>query len=525
MLTEFLAPFAFLGNFHPVVVHFPVALLPTVAFFKIVDHYRPINGMRQAIDVMLLISLLSTILAVMLGFTARSANGLNGELVEGHMWLAVATLLMLFVCTALHLQGERLLVWVSGYSNALQALGRGFKRFMLAALRVVKWCLMIVLFPLTLLYWLLRAVYRRLMKERMRPAVARVGGYLRTALRELRVRIKALFGLASAQRLTFVVSLMLVLLTGLKGANVSHGEGHLTRNMPPALAAIAGVASVNEANLQLDEGYYEQALLPVFRRSCIKCHGEDKQRAGLRLDNYADLVASGVVQWQNPYGSELVKRLLLPREDEAAMPPLSKGRELQVDDLTTIVSWIQGHSLETLASKAGGLPEKLRNIAARLPPVEGELIDALNQLEGVRVVRLVENYDLISVNLAFADDPAIASAIPLLQEHLDNIIDLDMSGRRLDSRHRQMIAGMKYLQRLNLSRSSIQNSDLAALAGLSQLEWLNLVGTTVTFDQEQVTTLLPSLQTVYLPIEREPGSEIREKAALQTGTQGNNPEI
>ncbi len=75
---------------------------------------------------------------------------------------------------------------------------------------------------------------------------------------------------------------------------------------------------------------------------CIDCHGEKKQKKGLRLDS-PEWLAKGSKEGQvfiagHPEKSELYTLAALPADDEDRMPP--KGKRLTPEQLAAIKSWI-----------------------------------------------------------------------------------------------------------------------------------------------------------------------------------------
>jgi cytochrome c5 len=99
--------------------------------------------------------------------------------------------------------------------------------------------------------------------------------------------------------------------------------------LPPA-ATTAGVT-------------FAKDIKPIFDKSCIKCHGEEKQKAKLRLDTLEWTLkgADGedVVNKGKSAESELVHSVARVNEDEA-MPPEGKGDPLTKEQVGLIRAWI-----------------------------------------------------------------------------------------------------------------------------------------------------------------------------------------
>ena len=80
----------------------------------------------------------------------------------------------------------------------------------------------------------------------------------------------------------------------------------------------------------------------VLDDRCITCHGESKQKGGLRLDSPEWLLKGSengpVVVPGKPASSDLYTLAAAPMEDENKMPP--KGTRLTAEQLATIKGWI-----------------------------------------------------------------------------------------------------------------------------------------------------------------------------------------
>lgn len=86
---------------------------------------------------------------------------------------------------------------------------------------------------------------------------------------------------------------------------------------------------------------------PLLAARCYSCHGPKRQRGGLRLDQLAPHLAQEpelrVVQPGDPDGSELLRRVMLPADDEDAMP--ASGDPLAPDQVDLLRRWIRAGAL------------------------------------------------------------------------------------------------------------------------------------------------------------------------------------
>jgi hypothetical protein len=81
---------------------------------------------------------------------------------------------------------------------------------------------------------------------------------------------------------------------------------------------------------------------PILARACLKCHGPEKPKGGLRLDLRAGALAGGesgepAIEPGNPRASELMKRIL--SEDPGARMPI-RGDRLPAYEIALLGRWI-----------------------------------------------------------------------------------------------------------------------------------------------------------------------------------------
>jgi len=163
----------------------------------------------------------------------------------------------------------------------------------------------------------------------------------------------------------FVGRLQNLLLISSLGLSLALATGVLVRaeRVDPALAA----SDDAKTHRKID---FNQAIKPIFEGRCIKCHGDEKPQAGLRLDSEAAVlrgsISGKVVVAGRSAESLLVKRLL----GSNGVPPMPLGSDpLPQKQIQIIQAWI-----DEMASQAGdeGRTQAGVNQAPSPPPVPAQ---------------------------------------------------------------------------------------------------------------------------------------------------------
>lgn len=130
-------------------------------------------------------------------------------------------------------------------------------------------------------------------------------------------------------------------------------------------ASILGLLScvwvgTGSAQPQGDEGleFFESKIRPLMLDHCASCHGEDKQRSGLRLDRYGSILAGGErgisVVPGDPEASRLIHAVRYD-DEELLMPPRGRLRDDQIADL---VRWIEMGAPGPVGEGAGEIADE-----------------------------------------------------------------------------------------------------------------------------------------------------------------------
>ena len=86
---------------------------------------------------------------------------------------------------------------------------------------------------------------------------------------------------------------------------------------------------------------FEKEVLPVLQKRCFECHGEKKQKSGLRADSRAALLKGGdfgaAVIPGDPVSSHLIE-VITTNDKDSQMPP--KGERLSATEVEALKRWI-----------------------------------------------------------------------------------------------------------------------------------------------------------------------------------------
>ena len=78
--------FRFMGGFHPLIVHFPIALILFIPVFEIVGRFNTNLNIKPSVEIIIKVALLASIIAPFFGWALAWGDGFSGEMVTSHMW-------------------------------------------------------------------------------------------------------------------------------------------------------------------------------------------------------------------------------------------------------------------------------------------------------------------------------------------------------------------------------------------------------------------------------------------------------
>lgn len=336
----------------------------------------------------------------------------------------------------------------------------------------------------------------------------------------LRARWKRAPGLfTSYSHWIFAVILGLVFFTGHAGGKLTHGSEYLWQYAPDPLRAVAGlgpkpvprppVTNLDSADIFLD------LVQPVLIEDCQSCHNADKQKGGLLLTGYEELINGGesgsAVTPGEPDKSELYRRITLPEDHEEFMP--AEGREgLDEDQLALIKWWIeQGAPASRLLVDMDAEQQTLTRFGrmlglsvseGRLPatpvaPADSASLNLARQ-EGFIISPISPESNFLDVRLPFTGEGLREIDIKVLLPLKDQIAWLNLSEGEVSDEDLGLIGQLQSLSMLNLSGNPLTDKGITNITGLQELKYLNLYGTSVSDQALTALKELQSLRSLYL---------------------------
>ena len=308
---------------------------------------------------------------------------------------------------------------------------------------------------------------------------------------------------------------LILLITGHLGGNLTHGKDHLTEPLPDQLKEVLGFEIPSRTLVLLPESYqdlplYSGVIQPILDQKCVSCHNPKKSKGDLLLHNLKGIMSGGeegpIISMTNPMESEILKRIHLPREEKKHMPPKAKI-QLSKAEKKVIDQWVlQGAPKnKTIAElglstsyftsffpvdETGIYPEPLLEFLDFL------MIDSLQSL-GLQVSPIYKTSPLIKISAINAPNFKDKNAFMFLNV-LDHIVDLDLGQTKVTDSVFEVLRELKHLTVLKLNHTEISGKGINKLNSLEHLKQINLVSSN--FEEVYLEDMFsfPALEKVHL---------------------------
>lgn len=302
--------------------------------------------------------------------------------------------------------------------------------------------------------------------------------------------------------LAFVLSaltLILVILTGHRGATLTHGRDYITlqtlfedeRERP---------ADISQAMI------FEDIVHPILKQRCVQCHGREKRKGRLSVETLHSLLRGGksgpAVVPGSLDESELFKRITLDPAHENFMP--ADGKPPVTQEETALIRWwiakglplegkkiseLEGHDeIVTFASDYLGLETRPPGSkVVKMQQEHAHIPDTLNMRwvenlrnQGVVVRVMLHQPVMLDVTLPPRSGAKRKDVLKALEPVVQNIIWLNLSDNGFTEHELSILSDMTNLEKLRLEKNPVSDGISDHLTNLKHLEAVNLNETKIT---------------------------------------------
>jgi len=335
---------------------------------------------------------------------------------------------------------------------------------------------------------------------------------------------------------------LLIIITGHLGGSITHGSDYLFKafsggDSNTVEAKRVPIPDINEAVA------YNDVIRPILTAKCYKCHGPDKQKGKLRLD-MPDLILKGgkgglVLVGGKVDDSELIKRILLSKDNDDHMPPLEQP-QLTKSEMELLHWWVSSGAdfnkkvnalVQTdkikpvlLALQSEEVKEELK--ISDVPTESVEIADqtAIKKIQerGIALTAVAQNSNYLSANFV-AVEALTEKDLQLLDPIAKQLVWLKLGDSKLNDKMLASISDLSSLTRLSLERTAISDQGIGQLKNLAKLQYLNLIGTKASAKGLEQLKDLKELRQIFLfqtliqPSEAEQVKKVFPKAMIDFG--------
>jgi hypothetical protein len=242
-------------------------------------------------------------------------------------------------------------------------------------------------------------------------------------------------------------------------------------------------------------------IQPILEKSCIECHGAEKQKGKLRLDTKELAMKGGsegpVIVPGQADKSDLYRRITLPAGHDDIMP--NKGDPLTKAQTDLFRDWINQGAVwpQTAVSKDAKVASTEPKLAPYQPgPAELKAIADL-ETNGIAVRPIAMNVNWRQANLQLLGSNVTDTTLTPLKNIL-GLVDLNLGNTKITDAGLANVSNLTNLTRLHLEKTAVTDAGLSHLKALSNLAYLNLYGTSVTDAGVEQLKGLTSLKSLYL---------------------------
>jgi uncharacterized membrane protein len=427
--------FAFLGRFHPVVVHLPIGFLVIAILLELYDRRSKSDRFDSAVSVVLFWGGMSSLVAIAFGWMLAAEGTYSGDSLKWHRWLGVSV--GLIASASWLLKTKRLRLTPNSYHMSLALLG------------------------LTLLFaghFGGNLTHGPGYLTRFAPA------FVRNMLRNGDIGSDYLTGLPGSPDSILVYQHLVAPILEHNCVSCHNNEDHrggLVLTSEEGLRAGGDHGAIMEPGVPFDSELLVRITLPRDDERAMPPKGEALTYNEIRILEWW-------LQQKSPFAA---------RVTEFDVPP----------------------SIKALLKTAYHIDlEPKRYVETAAPPplpdsVYQTLVDA-----GFKVKKVANSSNFLELTHSPTPDTLSTERLTVLQSASKQIVWLNLDGVYITDKGLEIISKLPNLTRLRLQKTPVTDAGVRYLAQLRHLESLNLYATSVTDDVIETLKEMLALKRVYL---------------------------
>lgn len=319
----------------------------------------------------------------------------------------------------------------------------------------------------------------------------------------------------SFNRSVNLTTILLLMITGHFGGEMTHGQNYLFENLPYVQKKISVIPLSEAKRSETDSLFvFEDLVYPVLEEKCMACHNQNRAYGGLNMSALETMVKGGNsgagIQNGKPFESLIYKRVSFPHDHPKFMPP--SGVPLSYDQIATLEWWIDNGAEKqmpvTLARNDAKI-QRLMELQYGLDLREKTYLETLaltsptpeelKTIQGEEYIWRFLNPEQSFLDLKFTKKKIETNDLLKIQSIKKNVTWLNLTDCMLNDNHLSYLSDFPNLTRLKIQKNPlVTNKGIEALQNLENLTELNLYGTRVSNAALNTLGQMESLKKLFL---------------------------
>ena len=319
----------------------------------------------------------------------------------------------------------------------------------------------------------------------------------------------------SFNRSVNLTTILLLMITGHFGGEMTHGQNYLFENLPYVQKKISVIPLSEAKRSETDSLFvFEDLVYPVLEEKCMACHNQNRAYGGLNMSALETMVKGGNsgagIQNGKPFESLIYTRVSFPHDHPKFMPP--SGVPLSYDQIATLEWWIDNGAEKqmpvTLARNDAKI-QRLMELQYGLDLREKTYLETLalasptpeelKTIQGEEYIWRFLNPEQSFLDLKFTKKKIETNDLLKIQSIKKNVTWLNLTDCMLNDNHLSYLSDFPNLTRLKIQKNPlVTNKGIEALQNLENLTELNLYGTRVSNAALNTLGQMESLKKLFL---------------------------